>query len=167
MSNKNLIPQPDKSVARKPVTLGKGLLTWFSKEAISNWIYEQLGALWRSAIMTTVIALVIRFASSIPLDLILIALLFVVGLIFFSLQRFIEKRRNKQSNVVADESGLTRTTAEEPNNRIKDLETARTIEQQRTQIGRLQEEVTTQHAGLSFRENELGCVDVKKLNCST
>ncbi len=107
LMSKDLIPQSEKSVARKPLSWGKGVLTWFSKEAIGNWGYEQLGVLGRSAIMTTAFALVVRFASTIPLDLLLIAALFIAAIVFFSIQRLIDRRRKRQTVLPESETGET------------------------------------------------------------
>ncbi len=92
MSDKSLIPNP----TGKPIAAGKGALRWFYKETFGNWVYDQLGVLGRSAVMTTTFALVVRFVTTIPVDLLLIGALFVAALVFFSLQRLLNKRRNAQ-----------------------------------------------------------------------
>jgi hypothetical protein len=71
---------------------------WLAKETLSNWIYDILGTLWRSAVMTAVIAAVIHYWGEMNPTLRLITALFVCALAFFILQLLVGKWRTRQLN---------------------------------------------------------------------
>ncbi|HEV2707911.1 MAG TPA: hypothetical protein VGV59_18470 [Pyrinomonadaceae bacterium] len=138
---------------------------WFTLETLGNGLYDLIGMLWRSAIMTAVATLVVKYASTIPPDVGLIICLFIVALVFFGLQRFIDRRRNRPSSKETVESTpeaeqIPDVNIEELRGRIKELEDgkaadARTIEQQRTQIGQLQHDAQTHSMRAEFRDRQL------------
>ncbi len=105
-SDNSIVPQSEKSLVHMSSSQGKKLLKWFTLETIGNWSYDQIGVLGRSAFITALMAFVVRYASRIPLDIELIIALFIVALIFFGVQRYIEKYRNKQPKVTLLEFNL-------------------------------------------------------------
>lgn len=119
---------------------------WFVLETISNYLYDQLGALWKSTVMTALIAIVLRFYSTIPLDIRLIVGLFVLALAFFILERVIARRHNKQSSVVTSTAALGQATST--------TEIATTDEQARNEIKRLQNDNEILQASISIQDKE-------------
>ena len=78
-----------KEIIKKPAS---EVSKWFAKETIGNFIYDQLNLLWRSALMTGVVAFCIRLFSGIPLDVWLIVALFIAALAVFVLDRVARRR---------------------------------------------------------------------------
>jgi hypothetical protein len=125
----------------KSKNLIKKPLKWFALETIGNFGYDLIGVVWRSAIMTAILTLIVRFASAIPLDVLLVIGLFIFALVFFSLQRLIDKRRGKQTALPKSETGQTETPVIE-----SELE---------TQIRRLQENNNALEIDIDFKRKEL------------
>lgn len=98
-----------------PKDLVKKPLKWFTLETIGNFTYDQLGALWRSAVLTGIVAALWRFYGTMPLDVRLTVGLFAVALVFFGLDRYVTRRRNRP---IAPASGQTAPT----NDRTQELE---------------------------------------------
>lgn len=113
----------------KSTNLIKKPVKWFALETIGNGLYDLIGLLWRSAIMTTALTIVVRFASAIPPDVRLIVGLFIVALVFLTLQLVIDrwrKRTRPVSEISEGETALVEADHEKLietlNNRIKELE---------------------------------------------
>ncbi len=78
-----------KDIIKKPAT---GLSKWLAKETLGNWIYDQLGTLAKSAVMTGLAAVTIRTFSAIPLDVWLIIGLFLIAVLVFAFDRVARRR---------------------------------------------------------------------------
>jgi hypothetical protein len=78
-----------RDIIKKPAT---NVSKWFAKETVGNFIYDQIGLLWRSAIMTAVVTGALRLFSGIPLDVWLIIALFIGALSVFILDRVARRR---------------------------------------------------------------------------
>jgi hypothetical protein len=99
-------------LARMPKDLIKKPAKWFALETIGNFLYEQIGAVWRSAIMIAVVTASIRIYTATPLDIRLIIGLFVFALVFFTLDRVVARRHNKQSGMVTGTPNSRETVAQ-------------------------------------------------------
>lgn len=127
-----------------PKDLIKKPVKWFTLETIGNGLYDLLGLFWRSAIVTTALAFVVRFASAIPPDVRLIIGLFIVALVFLTLQLVIDRRR-KRARPVSKPGENERPVAENE----------KTIENLNGQIRGLQENNTSLEYALDLRRQEL------------
>jgi len=124
---------------------------WFALETFGNGIYDLIGLFWRSAIMTTALALVVRFASAIPPDVRLIAGMFMVALVFLTLQLVIHRWRKRVRRVIEVSENKTPVTEDEKS--IEAL-TAK-IEGSNQQIRKLESSADTLQRCISSRDAEL------------